>query len=322
MNLPPGLWERVEALFDQALDQPSAERARWVREAAAGDSALAEEVLAMLAAHDTANGVLDRPLPVSLTPQPPDLATALAERYRIEEQIGEGGMATVHLARAHTSDRKVVIKVLKPAAAIWFGSERFRKEVALATRLVHPHILGLIDSGETEGFLYYVMPYLGGETLRTRLARSGRLSARDALPLLRGLAEALVYAHSEGVVHRDLKPENVLCIDSHAWLMDFGIARLASTFGAQTAAGTVIGTPGYMSPEQENGRTVDHRADLWAWGVVARECLSGSRGQDPPATGPGTSRLLLELIEKCLRRDPESRMASASELVAALATAR
>jgi serine/threonine-protein kinase len=312
------LWERVEALFDQALDRPPDERARWVREASAGDLALAEEVLAMLAAHDTINGVLDRQLPVSLTPPTPDLATALAHRYQLEEQIGEGGMATVHLARDRGSDRPVVIKVLKPAAAIWFGSERFRNEVALATRLVHPNILGLIDSGETEGFLYYVMPYLGGETLRTRLARTGRLSAREAIPLLRGLAAALVYAHSEGVVHRDLKPENVLCMESHAWLMDFGIARLASAFGAQTAAGAVLGTPGYMSPEQENGRTVDHRADLWAWGVVARECLSGSRAQVPPVTGPGTSRPLLELIEHCLRRDPESRMPSAVQLVSGL----
>jgi serine/threonine-protein kinase len=315
---PEADWNRVEALFDAALDRPRPERDTWVRQASAGDAGLADEVLAMLAAHDQAEGMLDRPLPVAFAAAGTDgeIARALAGRYALAERLGEGGMATVHLARRQDTGESVVIKVLKPAAALWFGAERFRNEVALAARLSHPNILGLVDSGESAGFLWYVMPWIEGETLRTRLTR-GPLAPAEAVPLLRGLADALAYAHADGVVHRDLKPENVLTRGSHAWLMDFGIARLASAFGVLTQAGAVLGTPGYMAPEQELGRPVDHRADLWSFGVVARECLTGHRGQAAmyrPETPPG----LLKLIARCLMPDPMQRPAEARELVEGL----
>ncbi|HEX9892733.1 MAG TPA: serine/threonine-protein kinase, partial [Gemmatimonadales bacterium] len=220
MSGPEARWARIEALFDGALERPRTERAAWLGAAAAADPGLRDEVWAMLAAHDQVDGVLDRPLPIPSIPAgiPPGFAQAIADRYVLAEPIGEGGMAHVILALDRSSDRLVVIKVLKPEIATWFGADRFRTEVELAARLSHPHILGLIDSGESGEFLYYVMPYLGGETLRSRLQRQGRLDRAEAIGLLRDLADALAYAHRAGVVHRDLKPENVLCAGGRALL--------------------------------------------------------------------------------------------------------
>jgi serine/threonine-protein kinase len=164
------------------------------------------------------------------------------------------------------------------------------------------------------------MPYLGGETLRSRLQRQGRLDRAEAIGLLRDLADALAYAHRAGVVHRDLKPENVLCAGGRALLMDFGIARLAS-LGKRTAAGVILGTPGYMAPEQQNGRTVDHRADLWAWGGLAREMLLGERDAGRTlATDGEVPGWLATLVEQCLAQDPEARPASAEVLLQVLST--
>lgn len=208
---------------------------------------------------------------------------ALKGRYRLEREIGRGGMAVVYLAHDLRHDRPVALKVLAPERADW-GAERFLREIRFAARLTHPHILGLHDSGNIAGLLYYVMPYVEGESLRTRLGREGALALPDALQLLRELADAVAYAHEHGVVHRDLKPENVLLSGGHAVVADFGIAKAvaaATTSAAQpgstlTATGMALGTPAYMAPEQAVGdAAVDHRADLYALGVIAYEAFTG-----------------------------------------------
>ena len=314
-------WERLEALFDQALEKPAAERVGWVRMQSWNDPALGDEVLAMLAAHEGPGGVLDRAPPTLQEDgvQLSGLAEALADKYVLEEPLGQGGMGSVFLAYERKHDRRVVIKVLRPEVSLVFGADRFRTEVELAARLSHPHILGLIDSGDADGYLYYVMPYVGGETLRTRLNRVGRLEVGEATVLLRDLADALAYAHDAGVIHRDIKPENVLCVGGHAFLMDFGIARLATAMARRTGVGIVLGTPGYMSPEQQAGDTVDHRTDLWSFGVVAREALLGTRDLEVEMRSrPDIPPSLASLVTACMQVDPASRPASAADVVRTL----
>ncbi len=209
----------------------------------------------------------------------------LADRYRIERELGQGGMATVFLAYDVRHDRKVAIKVLKPALAHALGPERFLREVATTANLRHPHILPLYDSGESSGVLYYVMPLVEGESLRDRLTRQKQLPIDEALTIAREVADALGYAHQRGVIHRDIKPENILLEAGHAVVADFGIARAASTAGAErlTETGTSIGTPLYMSPEQAAGDPhLDGRSDLYSLGCVLYEMLGGQA----PFTGP------------------------------------
>ena len=217
------------------------------------------------------------------------LGAAISDRYVIERELGHGGMATVYLARDLRHDREVAVKVLDAAVAP-MGSERFLREIRIAARLTHPHVLGVHDSGEWSGHLYYVMPYVAGETLRSRLTRDGALTIPDALRLTRELADALACAHQHGVVHRDLKPENVLLSGGHAVVADFGIAKaIAAATEADTprndrltATGVAIGTPAYMAPEQAVGdATLDHRADLYALGLISYEMLTGAH----PFTG-------------------------------------
>ena len=314
-------WERLEALFDQALEKPAAERVGWVRMQSWNDPALGDEVLAMLAAHDSDNGVLDR-APPSLPDTGTELtglAEALSDKYVLEEPLGQGGMGSVFLAYERKHDRRVVIKVLRPEVSLLFGADRFRTEVELAARLSHPHILGLIDSGEADGYLYYVMPYVGGETLRTRLNRLGRLEVGEATVLLRDLADALAHAHAADVIHRDIKPENVLCVGGHAFLMDFGIARLATAMARRTGVGIVLGTPGYMSPEQQAGDSIDHRTDIYSFGLVAREALLGKRDDSVDfSSRPDIPPPLSSLITRCLDIDSARRPATASTVVTAL----
>src|SRR5215831_9939514 len=199
------------------------------------------------------------------------LNTALAERYDVEREIGAGGIATVFLAHDLRHKRRVAIKVLKPELAALLGGERFLSEIQIAASLQHPNLLPLFDSGETDGLLYYVMPYVDGESLRRRLERERQLPVDDAVRIAIALCNALDYAHRHGIVHRDLKPENVLMHDGQPMIADFGIALAVSNAGGVrlTATGLSLGTPSYMSPEQATGdRTIDARTDVYAIGVL------------------------------------------------------
>ncbi len=219
------------------------------------------------------------------------LKTALADRYAVQRELGSGGMATVYLAEDTKLERKVAIKVLKPELAAVLGGERFLREVKITARLEHPHILGLYDSGEADGFLYYVMPYVEGESLRDRLVREKQLPIEDAVQIAREVADALSYAHSHDVIHRDIKPENILLSGGHARVADFGISRAVSAAGGDrlTATGVSLGTPMYMSPEQASGEhTLDGRSDLYSLGCVLYEMLAG----DPPFTGPSVESVI------------------------------
>ncbi len=213
------------------------------------------------------------------------LATALADRYRLERELGQGGMATVYLALDLKHHRRVAIKVLRPELAAAIGPERFLREIETTASLRHPHIVPLYDSGDAGGFLYFVMPLVEGESLRDRLDREKQLPVGDALTIAREVADALGYAHSRGVVHRDIKPENILLEGGHAVVADFGIARALSAAGADrlTQTGLSVGTPRYMSPEQAAGDTqLDGRSDIYSLGCVLYEMLGGQ----PPFTGP------------------------------------
>ncbi len=212
------------------------------------------------------------------------LSAALADRYRIERELGAGGMATVYLAEDLKHGRKVAVKVLRPELAMALGAERFLREIATTANLRHPHILPLYDSGEAAGFLYYVMPLVEGESLRDRLTRQKQLPIDEALTIAREVADALGYAHQRGVTHRDIKPENILLEDGHAVVADFGIARALNAGAARlTETGLSIGTPLYMSPEQAAADPdLDGRSDLYSLGCVLYEMLGGQ----PPFTGP------------------------------------
>ena len=208
----------------------------------------------------------------------------LAGRFRIERELGRGGMATVYLAEDTRHDRLVAIKVMRPELTSVLGAERFLREIRTAARLQHPHILPLHDSDEADGLLYYVMPYVEGESLRDRLHRESQLPLDDALRIVAEVADALDYAHRQDVVHRDIKPENILLSGGHALVMDFGIARAISSASGDklTQTGLAIGTPAYMPPEQASGeRAIDGRTDTYALGCVLYEMLSGN----PPFTG-------------------------------------
>ena len=202
------------------------------------------------------------------------LADALADRYRIERGLGEGGMATVYLAEDVRHGRKVALKVLRPELLAAGGHERFLREVRTTANLRHPHILPLFDSGEAAGSLFYVMPYVEGESVRDRLRRETHLPLAEALRIAGEVADALSYAHARGVIHRDIKPENILLEGGHAVVADFGIAHAVTSSGDErlTMTGVAIGTPHYMSPEQWTGETVDARSDLYALGCMLYEC--------------------------------------------------
>jgi len=224
-----------------------------------------------------------------------DLAEALADRYRLERPLGEGGMATVHLAEDVKHHRKVAVKVLRSDFGMTLGAERFLREIEIAAALNHPHILAVHDSGEAAGVLYYVTPYVEGKSLRDRLRRDTRLPLEEALQIAREVADALGYAHRQGVIHRDIKPENILLQSGHAVVADFGIARaIHAAEGARgavlTQPGVPIGTPDYMSPEQVAGeRELDGRCDQYALACVLYEMLAGQ----PPFTGPTLESVLI-----------------------------
>jgi len=268
------------------------------------------------------------------------LAAALTERYRIERELGQGGMAMVYLAEDLKHRRKVALKVLRPELAAAMGPSRFAREIEVAARLQHPHILPLHDSGEANGFLYYVMPYVEGESLRERLARLGELPVHDTVKILVEVVDALAYAHGQGVVHRDIKPDNIMLSGRHALVTDFGVAKAISEATGRnslTTVGVALGTPSYMAPEQAAADPhLDHRVDIYAIGVVGYELLTGR----PPFTGrspqevlaahvtqapvpvdrhrPGLSPALTQVLMKCLAKRPADRWQSAADLVTQL----
>ena len=223
------------------------------------------------------------------------LTTVLGDRYLIERELGQGGMALVYLARDLKHDRLVALKVLRPELAAMIGAERFLNEIKVTANLQHPHILPLHDSGEAGTFLYYVMPFVEGDTLRDKLNREKQLGIEDAIELSRAVAAALDYAHRQGVIHRDIKPENILVHDGQAMVADFGIALAVSQAGGTrlTETGLSIGTPHYMSPEQAMGdRILDARSDVYSLGAMLYEMLTG----DPPHTGSTAQAIVAKVI--------------------------
>ena len=278
------------------------------------------------------------------------LTASLADRYRIERELGAGGMATVYLAHDLRHDRPVAIKVLRPELAAVIGAERFLSEIKTTANLQHPHILPLFDSGIApessraqrgiRDFLYYVMPFIDGESLRDRLTRDKQLSIADAVRIATEVAGALDYAHRRGIVHRDIKPENILLHDGRALVADFGIALAASKAGdsRMTQTGMSLGTPAYMSPEQAMGeRDIGPRSDIYALGATTYEMLVG----DPPFSGSTVQSIVAKVMTErptapsrirdtvppnvehavltALQKLPADRFASAKEFADALA---
>lgn len=267
------------------------------------------------------------------------LQQALGDRYVIEGEATRGGMAVIFRAEDRKHHRTVAIKVLRPNLAVTIGPERFLREIEIAARLIHPNILSLHDSGEANGLLYYVMPYVPGDTLRVRLGRDRQLPIPEVIGLLRQILDALGYAHAEGVVHRDIKPENVMLAGRNAMLIDFGVAKaisLATNHVGRPTLGVALGTPEYMSPEQVLSHpSIDHRTDIYAVGAMAYELLAGG----PPFTDKEPQRVLsaqinleprpvtdhrhlppylAELVMRCLKKLPSERWQSADEMLALL----
>jgi serine/threonine protein kinase/Tfp pilus assembly protein PilF len=269
------------------------------------------------------------------------LKTGLPDRYQVDREIGRGGMATVFLAHDLKHDRAVALKVLHPDLAATLGPERFLREIKVAARLNHPHIVPLHDSGQAGDLLYYVMPFVEGESLRARMNRSGPLGVEDAVEIARDVASALDYAHRQQVVHRDIKPENVMMHEGEAMVTDFGIAKAVRAAGGSesiTQTGVAIGTPAYMSPEQASGeREPDGRSDIYSLGCMVFEMLTGQ----PPFTGPTAQAMIMKrfleeppsaralratvppdldrTLAKAMARTPEERFETAAMLAHALA---
>jgi eukaryotic-like serine/threonine-protein kinase len=248
------------------------------------------------------------------------LSAALADRYRIERELGAGGMATVYLAQDLKHDRKVALKVLKPELAAVLGAERFVVEIKTTAALQHPHILPLFDSGTADGFLYYVMPYIQGETLRSKLDRETQLGIDEAVRITREVADALDYAHRHGVIHRDIKPENILLHDGRPMVADFGIALAlsAAAGGRMTETGLSLGTPHYMSPEQATAdKEITGRSDIYSLGAVLYEMLAGR----PPHLGGSAQQIIMLIVTDAARPVTELRKSVPPHVGAALAKA-
>jgi serine/threonine protein kinase/Tol biopolymer transport system component len=295
-----GRWEHVESLFSSALEHPTEERAEYVR-TATRDEGVANEVLSLLRAYDgrgrldsltdRLRGLASVAAEVSASSLVERLAPGLAGRYRFEREIGRGGMSIVFLVEDLRHHRRVALKVLHPAIAVSLGAPRFLQEIGIVAQLAHPHILPLHDSGEVDGLLYYVMPYVEGESLRDRLLRERQLPLPAALAIAREVADALSYAHRLQIVHRDIKPENILLLEGHAVVADFGIAWAMTAAGGceLSETGVILGTPAYMSPEQAMpGQPANGRADVYALGCVLFEMLAGK----PPFADSDAEALL------------------------------
>jgi eukaryotic-like serine/threonine-protein kinase len=280
---------------------------------------------------------------VSVTELVEQLQAALGDRYTIERELGGGGMSRVFVAEEKSLGRKVVVKVLPPEMAAGVSGERFRREILLAARLQHPHIVALLAAGDANGLPYFTMPLVEGESLRDRLGRTGALPIPDVVRILRGVADALAYAHDCGVLHRDIKPGNILLSRNHAFVADFGVAKAYAASSVQpeggflTSAGVAIGTPNYIAPEQAMAEpNIDGRADLYSLGAVAYEMLAGHppfAGRTPQAAliahldeqvvpvsnhRPATPPALAALVMHCLEKRPADRVQSAADVVSAL----
>ncbi len=344
----PTAWQRLERLWEELNGLPEAARQDFLDHVAAGDPAVHAELQALAASADRAEAFFGRLGPlvdagiseVLKASLFDGLQAGVAGRYALDREIGEGGMATVFLARDLRHDRDVALKVFKPELAATLGVDRFNREIEIAAGLRHPHILPVYDSGEAGSYLYYVMPYEPGRSLRERLAREDALSVDDAVRILRDVVDALAHAHEHGIVHRDIKPENVLLSARYATVADFGVAKAvaeAARGSHATAAGLAIGTPRYMAPEQAAGDSaVDHRADIYAVGVLAYEILAGQppfigdtahevmsahlTQPPPPLTvhRPAVPAALAAIVMKCLEKKPGDRWQSAQDLLAHL----
>ena len=353
-DLRPPNWKELAPLLDALLDAPAEERTARIVELSQGNPTRQRELEQLLAEAEQSTPLLDRRAADrfrELATDDPDqsLPQLLADRYRIGKELGRGGMARVYLARDLKHDRDVAIKVIKSELSASLGHERFLREIEIAARLRHANIVPLYDSGRvpapaggTEGSLFFVMPHEEGQSLRQRLRESGALPVGEAVSVLRDVARALGYAHAHGVVHRDIKPDNVMLSGGAAVVTDFGIAKAVSAAltdapdATLTQAGTVIGTPAYMAPEQATGAAVDHRADIYSFGCLGYELFAGH----PPFQGesghlliaahiatpprpvvelrPDVPPPVAELLSRCLAKAPADRPQSARELLAIL----
>lgn len=335
----PENWSELASLIDALLDAPPERRDALIAELSGGDKRRRSELERLLAECELETPLFSRPAAERFGALFGDdvahFPEALAERYRLTSQLGRGGMATVYLARDLKHGRDVAVKVVHPIVASALGADLFLREIEIVAQLHHPHIVPLFDSGEADGSLYYVMPYEQGATLRRRLDKDRLLPLEDAILILRDIADALAYAHENGVVHRDIKPDNVLLSGRHAMVTDFGVAKAATDAARarDTSEGVALGTPWYMAPEQIRADPgIDYRADIYSFGVLAYELLAGRL----PYTGEAHHRFLaalkgaatpltthrsdlpsplVELVMKCLEKNPDDRWQSADEIV-------
>ena len=335
--MAPERWKIVDSVAQAALALKPAERAAYLDRACGSDAALRREVESLLAAIKSdaflehpavaAVGSMDQGDQEQAGHSPPDrLVEALKPTYAVERELGRGGMATVYLAEDLKHDRKVALKVLRPELAAVLGADRFVQEIKTTAHLQHPHILPLYDSGSASAgqdgsteFLYYVMPYIQGETLREKLNRQVQLGIDEAVKITTEVADALQYAHEQGVIHRDIKPENILLHNGRAMVADFGIALAVSAAGARmTETGLSLGTPHYMSPEQATAdKHITSRSDVYSLGSVLYEMLTG----EPPHTGSSAQAIIMKIVTDDVRPVRELRKAVPPHVAAAVAEA-
>ena len=338
---PPKDWSRLAAIVDALLDTPVDRRAERIEQLAAGDPTRKAELQALAAELERepslfTGGGAGEHFANLLADEADSFPPSLAERYEVTQVLGRGGMATVYLARDLKHRRDVAVKVVHPLMASALGGDRFLREIEIVAQLRSPLIMPLYDSGKADDRLYYVMPYEAGLSLDRKLARDGPLPIAEVIAILRDVCDALAHAHEHGIVHRDIKPGNVLLSGRHAVVSDFGVAKAVAAESARTAitgAGMMIGTPTYMAPEQISGDAVDHRADIYAVGILGYELLTGR----PPFTSENRQDVigahltaspapisslradvpteLAALVMKCLAKLPEDRWQSAEEIV-------
>ena len=340
--MSPDDWRVLGPLLDAALDAPPEERSSFIAALCHGDEEKAAVLRRLVEECEQGDQLLDGTATDRFAwlldeEAPPEFPSMLAGRYRVEREIGRGGMAVVFLARDLTHDRPVAVKVMRESGGARLGAARFLAEIRVTAGLRHPHIVPLYDSGASDDSLYFVMPYYEEGTLAARLGREHRLSSKDALRIAGNVAAALEHAHAAGLVHRDIKPSNILFSSGHALLADFGIARAGRrTQPDLTSTGIAIGTPNYMSPEQSAGdRSVDARSDIYSLGCVLYEMLSGEpplpsgaraalgrHAVDVPslrASQPDVSPVVEACVSRAMALDPAERFASAADFAQALA---